>query len=57
MDWVQYSGLILTILGTFGFLYNEIRNGEAKVEKFIQHSTDRTDRLYQMFVDLLKERK
>lgn len=49
MNWIthaEFFTLLLTLLGGFFIL-------DAKIEK----QSSRTDRLYEMFIDLLKERK
>jgi hypothetical protein len=50
MDWVQ----VIFIVGTLGgMLFYFINKLDADIRLQIQ----RTDQLYQMFIDLLKERK
>ena len=68
MDWIQTGSIIGTILvsvgGAFKFLYTEIKGyrNEMKEEnklfrEEIAHQVKRSDRLYEMFIDLVKERK
>lgn len=52
-EWIQFLGIISTILGTFGFLYREIKTLETRID----NQSDRTDKLYEMFIHLLKESK
>ena len=60
-EWLTLAGIFL---GCFFFLHSEIRSLEAKQdsrlmaqEQRVDQMNMRTDQLYQMFVDLLKERK
>ena len=65
-------GTTITIIGTLGgfmfWIFNkldtDIKSVDSKLDSWIRHSSamnaeqaKRTDRLYQMFVDLLKEGK
>lgn len=52
-EWLQFSGIIITVLGTFAFLYREIKTLENRIDK----QSDRTDKLYEMFIDLIKGQK
>jgi len=64
MDWIQFFGLLGTMLAGFGFIYKEIKD-EIRIMKnelFEQSKrsdllNSRTDKLYEMFIDLVKERK
>lgn len=68
MDWNQALAIIGT-LGAFIFwiftkLDNDIKSVDTKLDNWIRHSSaiqaeqsKRTDRLYQMFIDLLKENR
>lgn len=68
MDWVQVITIILSLAGFTGWIFNkldnDIRGVSDRLDGYVKHSTamfseqsKRTDRLYQMFIDLLKERK
>jgi hypothetical protein len=50
MDYIQFFTLMATMIGGFGFIYKEIRD-DIKIQ------SARSDQLYQMFIDLLKEGK
>lgn len=59
--WVS---IITPILAFFGFIYNQISNWRSetkeeikKIEQAISAQSARTDKLYEMFIDLLKEKK
>jgi hypothetical protein len=52
-EWMQFSAIIFTVLGTFGFLWRELKTLESRIDK----QSNRTDKLYEMFIDLLKEQK
>ncbi len=56
-EWIQFSGIILTVLGTFVFLWKEMKTIEDKVQDQIQKQSNRTDRLYEMFCDMQKQMK
>jgi hypothetical protein len=49
-----------TIIGMFAICWyftHDIKAGMKKLDEDMKRQGDRTDRLYQMFVDLLKDRK
>jgi len=50
-EWIQFTGIILTVLGTFAFLWRELKTLESRLD----NQGKRTDKLYEMFIDLLKE--
>ncbi len=50
MEWLQTLSIIATVLGTAYYIHRDIRE-DMKV-----HSA-RTDKLYEMFIDLIKEGK
>lgn len=49
-DWMQFIGIIVTVLGSAYYIHRDIHE-DMKVQ------SARTDRLYEMFIDLLKDRK
>ena len=53
MDWLQVLVITTTLLGGIFYIHSDIR----EIKKDIQQSNARIDRLYEMFIDLLKERK
>jgi len=50
MDIVQTLSIIITVLGSAYYIHREIQSD-------MKAQTARTDKLYEMFIDLLKERK
>jgi hypothetical protein len=68
MDWIQVI-TIIGVLGTFMFwmfnkLDKDLSDFKISMDGWIKHMTamqgeqsKRTDKLYEMFIDLLKERK
>jgi len=48
MDLVQTLSIIVTVLGSAYYIHREI-------QRDMQAQTLRTDRLYEMFIDLIKE--
>ena len=50
MEWIQTLSIIGTVLASAYFIHRDIRAD-------IKAANARTDRLYEMFVDLLKDRK
>lgn len=68
MDWIQVITIILSLAGiTYWFkselekdiqrIDSDMKSNNEKLEKWIQHSTSRSDQLYEMFIQLLKESK
>lgn len=49
----EWASLATLVLGSFLFLHNQINNLEQKIER----QCGRTDKLYEMFIDLIKENK
>ena len=50
MDWIQTLSIIATVLTSAYFVHRDIMN-DMRIQSC------RTDRLYEMFIDLLKEKK
>lgn len=50
MDWVQTLSIITTVVASAYYIHREIAAD-------IRAANARTDRLYEMFIDLLKDRK
>ena len=48
MDWVQTLSIILSVFATGYYIHREVQSD-------IKAQSARTDRLYEMFIDLLKE--
>ncbi len=71
MDLIQFFGLLVPMTAFFGFLYREIKEETKSIReetKSIREESERireegrqqaarTDKLHEMFVDLLKDRK
>jgi len=54
MDWFQFFTLIGTILGAAGFLFKEMKSFEAEIRSDVKQQSARTDKLYEMFINLLQ---
>jgi Ni,Fe-hydrogenase I cytochrome b subunit len=50
MDWVQALSVMATVVATGYYIHRE-------VQEDIRAANARTDRLYEMFIDLIKEGK
>lgn len=50
MEHIQFFTIITTVLGSAYFIHRDIRDD-------IKQANTRTDRLYEMFIDLLKHKK
>ncbi len=50
MDWTQAITIIITVIGAAYYIHRDIKEN-------MKSQTARTDRLYEMFIDLLKEKK
>jgi hypothetical protein len=48
MDWIQTLSIIFTCVGSVYFFHRDIKED-------MKNQTARTDRLYEMFIDLIKE--
>ena len=57
MAWIQWISLIGTTITCFVFLFHEIHETRKEVRDERIAQSARTDRLYGMFLDLLKEKK
>ena len=56
-DWTQTISIICTILATGYYIHREIQADIRSANERTDRQSDRTDRLYEMFIALLKERK
>lgn len=61
MTWGEYLGIIVPIVALFGFLYRELKDWRketrdeiSEIRKEAGEQAKRSDRLYEMFIDLLK---
>ncbi len=50
MDWIQTLSIIATVLASTYFIHKDVRDD-------IKTTNLRTDRLYEMFIELLKDKK
>ena len=64
MDWLQFFGILVPLVAFFGFLYRELKDWRLETREEIKDIREemrqqaiRSDRLYEMFIDLLKDRK
>lgn len=71
MDWIQFFGILVPLIAFFDFLYREIKDWRLEtreetksireeirgIREEIRQQVTRSDRLYEMFIDLLKDRK
>lgn len=48
MDWIQTLSIMATVIGSAFYIHTEIRAD-------IKTQSSRTDKLYEMFIELLKE--
>lgn len=55
MDYIQFITIMATLVTCFGFLYREIKSLERDVREDIKTQSNRSDQLYTMFIDLIKE--
>lgn len=70
-QWIQFLGILVPLVAFFGFLYRELKDWRRETREEISgireeinqqivrtdEQAKRTDRLYEMFIDLLKETK
>jgi hypothetical protein len=70
-EWLQFFGILVPLVAFFGFLYRELKDwrqetrAETKsireeingIREEIRQQASRSDRLYEMFIDLIKEKK
>ncbi len=57
MEWIQTLSIIGTVIGSAYYIHRDTRSDVASVREEIKSQSQRTDRLYEMFIDLLKEKK
>lgn len=57
MDYIQFLTVMATMLAGFGFMYKELKSLEKDIRDDIKQQASRTDQLYTMFIDLLKEKR
>lgn len=52
MDWIQVLAIITALLGGIFYIHSDVR----EIRKDMQQQSARIDKLYEMFVDLLKQK-
>lgn len=64
MDWLQFVGILILLFGLFGFLYRELKDWRREtreetenIREEVRQQVARSDRLYEMFIDLLQDGK
>lgn len=57
MDYFQFATIMATLLTGFGFMYRELKSIEKELRDDIKVQSARSDQLYSMFIDLLKDVK
>ncbi len=64
MDYIQFFGLLIPLTAFLAFIYLELKDWRQEtrteiqeIRKEIRQQPNRSDRLYEMFIDLLKETK
>lgn len=57
MDWIQTLSIIATVLGTAYYIHRDVKQDIALQIGRIDQANARVDQLYNMFIDLLKEKK
>lgn len=51
----EWLSLAAIFVGCFFFLHNDIKNIQSEINSRMLAQEQRTDRLYEMFIDLIKE--
>ncbi len=57
MDWLQFFILVGSILGAGTYMHSEFKEWKKEIREDIKIQSARTDRLYEMFIDLVKKNK
>lgn len=57
MDWIQALSIIATVIGSAYYIHCGIQSDIKTTNERIDQQSARTDRLYEMFIDLIKENK
>lgn len=52
MDWIQVLTIIATLIGGIFYIHSDVR----EIRKDMQAQNSRIDKLYEMFIDLLKNK-
>lgn len=57
IETIQFITIIGAILGSFVYIIKELRSFESEIRSDVKEQSRRTDKLYEMFIDLVKEAK
>lgn len=57
MEWIQVLTILLVLVSAIGYLNAKIISFKIEIRQDMIIQRDRTDRLYEMFIELLKEKK
>jgi hypothetical protein len=57
MDWIQTLSIIASVGASAFYIHREIQSDIKNVREEIKSQSLRSDRLYEMFIDLIKEGK
>lgn len=57
MDYIQFLTIMATMLAGFGFIFKEFKAFEKDIRDDVKSQAARSDQLYTMFIDLLKQRR
>ena len=52
MDWSQVLAILATLMGGIFYIHSDVR----EIRKDMQQQSSRIDKLYEMFVDLLRNK-
>lgn len=57
MEWIQTLSIIATVVGSTYYFHRDIKEDMKSQSARTDSQAARTDKLYEMFIDLLKETK
>lgn len=52
MEWMQVLTIVVTLLGVVFYIHSDVKD----IKREIQQQSVRTDRLYEIVIDLIKEK-
>lgn len=55
MDWIQTLSILATIVASAYYISREVQSDICAIREEIRSQAARTDKLYEMFIDLIKE--
>lgn len=55
MDWIQTLSIMATVIASAYYIHREVQMDIRSTREEIKAQGLRTDRLYEMFIDLIKE--